>query len=623
MCGIFGIYFFDSNRKVEENLLKRMGDTIVNRGPNDHGYYTRQNIGLGMRRLSIIDVAGGKQPVVNESQNIHAVMNGEIYNYQELKSQWLKDGHVFRSNSDAEVIPHMYEELGEHYVEKLNGMFAISLWDSNRKKLLLYRDRLGIKPLYYYQDNEKLIWASELKAILATGLVTREINPQAVELYFRYGYVPAPFAIFKNIKKLLPGHCLKIENNQVDIHPYWELNPSPFKGSIREAEEELSHLLTQAVKYRLISDVPLGAFLSGGLDSSLIVALMRQVMDQPAKTFSVKFQEKAFDESAFAQKVSNHLGTSHHPFEVRPMPMDIVDTILPYFDEPFADQSSIPAYYVSQQARQHVIVALSGDGGDELFGGYKKYRTLKSAAIYNRLDPFSTVVSKIGKMIPGKIGRRSRNFALYGQMKPEDRFMQLSTVLGDKIVRDLTQELPGSISDDTTHLRQLIRPIQFKGMTMAEEMNRWFHLDTQSYLVDDVLTKVDRMSMLHSLEVRVPLLDHKVVEFAHSLPAHFKMHYFQGKQILKNIARTVLPHDIVYRPKHAWMVPVANWLKGELKPTFMDIMADKNRLPSDLLDFSKIQHLAKEHFEEKKNHATALWNVLAFMVWFRNWGRES
>lgn len=632
MCGVFGIYFFNPERRVEEPLLKRMGDSIHSRGPDDFGYFTRRNIGLGMRRLSIIDVTGGKQPVSDEHNRIHAVLNGELYNFNELKQQYLggtQGAHTFRSNSDAEIIPHLYEVFGEDFVEKLNGMFAISLWDSNREKLVLYRDRLGIKPLYYYLDDEMFIWASELKAILATGLIEPEINPEAVALYFRYGYVPSPLSIFKKLQKLPAGCCLEIDTtpsidntgNKTKLRPYWEINGPVFTGNITDAKEQLSLLLKQSVKYRLISDVPLGAFLSGGLDSSLIVGLMSHVMEQPVKTFSVRFQEKEYDESAYAGKVADKFATVHHPFDVKPLPMDIVDVILPYFDEPFADQSSVPAFYVSQQARQHVTVALSGDGGDELFGGYKKYRTLKSAALYQRFKPLSMAIANIGKRLPGKPGRRAANFARYGRMEPNRRFLEMAAIMNEETIGDILTNfvnLPGQRSDPFVNLTGTVDSFE---MGLNTEMNRWLKLDILTYLVDDVLTKVDRMSMFHSLEVRVPLLDHRIVEFACSLPASYKLHYFQGKHILKNIGQNLLPHDIVYRSKHAWNVPVKNWLRNELKPAFSDMLSDTANFPKEILDIEAVRKLADEHFREECNHGHALWNVMAFIIWYRHWGR--
>jgi len=622
MCGICGVLFFDSNCLVDKFVIQKMTETLTSRGPDEVGFYVNENFGIGVRRLAIIDVAGGKQPVCNEDQTIYAALNGELYNYNEIKRDGLRTLHRFMSDSDTEVIPHAYEDYGEEFIKIINGMFGIALWDVRQNTLLLYRDRLGIKPLYFYQDEHVFIWGSELKAILASGLVKKNINKKAVDLYFRFGYVPGPHSIFDGIKKLQPGHYLRIRDGVRSIHNYWSLEtnkPQENRKDI-EVEDELYHLLCQSVKYRLISDVPLGAFLSGGIDSSFIVALMNELLNRPIDTFTIKFAERRFDESHYARRVSSYLGTKHHQYEVKPDQFELLTKILPYFDEPFADKSLVPTYYISKIAKQHVTVALSGDGGDELFGGYLKYRTLKGAALCNRLSPSLFYLFTIFGYLPLRIGRMLNNAIYYGQMTPAQRFLSISEVTSAAQRHAILNRhaIPSLKYDDLPISAHLYSEHDHVN-SIDDEMNRWFHADLKTYLVDDVLTKVDRMSMCHSLEVRVPLLDHKVVEYVLGLPARLKLNSFRGKYIFKNIAKRLLPKDIIERKKHAWLVPIGNWLLDELKEPLHAMLFYKHPTIDELLDIEQLRRLFTEHIKGEKDHSTILWNVMVFITWLNCW----
>jgi len=622
MCGICGVLYFNRKRFLNKSTIQKMNNSIIQRGPDEEGYYINENIGLGVRRLAIIDIEGGKQPVSNEIGTLQATLNGELYNYKEIKKYGLRTTHRFRSNSDTEVIPHLYEDYGEQFIKKINGMFAIALWDERQQTLLLYRDRLGIKPLYYYHDNRVFVWGSEIKAILASGLVERCIDPRAIELFFRFGYVPAPYCIFKGVKKLLPGHYIRIKDGAVNTQPYWDIRNKICSNNPKYAEDELLELLKQSVDYRLISDVPLGAFLSGGLDSSFVVALMQERMDSPVETFSIKFVEKGFDESQYARRISSFLGTRHFEFQVRPNPKELISSIFPYFDEPFADESSVPAYYVCKMARQRVTVALSGDGGDELFAGYSKYRTLKAAGIYNRLGPLCSSFLRMGRSLPSKIGNRLTNVVYYGGMNTVEKFVSITEMMSRKQTNDiLNREAIPVLADEDIPIYDYGNTISPSFRTIDDELNGWLEIDMKTFLVDDVLTKVDRMSMCHSLEVRVPLLDHRVVEYVVSLPARLKVKFFQGKHIFKSISKKLLPKDIVYRKKHAWNVPIDEWLRNQLYDPMNAVISTKGSGISEILNIPLVQRLADEHRKGSHNHSRLLWNVFVFVIWFDCWGK--
>jgi asparagine synthase (glutamine-hydrolysing) len=574
---------------------------------------------MGVRRLAIIDIKDGQQPVWNEKQSIVATLNGELYNHIEIKGE-LKRAHSLNSKADTEIIPHLYEEHGEKFIKHINGMFGIALWDQKRQRLLLYRDRVGIKPLYYYKDRNCLIWGSELKSILASGLVDKKIDEKAVSLYFRLGYVPAPYSIFKGIKKLEPGHYLSVCGDRLENNVYWSTETYHNSNkkqltTIRDAKEELLSLLEDSVKYRLISDVPIGSFLSGGIDSSLIVGIMSKLKNDKIDTFTAGFSEDQYDETKYANVVSQLFNTNQYTHIVHPEVQTIISDILPYFDEPFADKSSIPAYYVSKIARQDVTVALSGDGGDELFGGYLKYRTMKSADLYGQLNSNSQMIVNFLRNIPGKLGSRIQNAIFYGKLNPLKRFEVLSEIISVAETHKILKEkywYDNRVSKIYEHI------LKSSPDESDFNLNDWMELDIKTFLVDDVLTKVDRMSMSHSLEVRVPFLDHRIVEFALRLPIKYKIRGFQSKLLLKKLAADFLPHDIVYRKKHSWKVPLSNWFKGQLSEYLYENICSSKSL-SDVLNPNYIKSLILDHKIGKADHSSILWTTLAFTIWFERW----
>ena len=623
MCGICGIYFFDRNKKISRNVIQNMNEALKLRGPDDEGIFSVDRVFFGAKRLAIIDIEKGKQPVFNENKTICAILNGELYNYKEIKKDKLRGRHYLRSNSDTEIIPHMYEELGEKFINEINGMFGIAIWDKKKETLFVYRDRLGIKPIYYYYDKDKFLWASEIKAILASNLIKKEIDIEAVDLFFRLGYVPGPLSIFKNIRKLLPGHYLKIKNDQIKIISYWDVFKIPKKNhtvKFFELVEELNELVEKSVEYRLISDVPLGAFLSGGIDSSFIVSVMKNKMNRPVETFSIKFEDEKLDESYFSNYVSKNLKTKHFEFKVRIDHQEVVSSILPYFDEPFADKSLIPAYYLSKMAKERVKVALSGDGGDELFGGYLKYRTLKAASIYRKINSRMPFSPKILSKIPGKLGKRIKNSIQYGSMGSKNAFIALSEILtNDQKNRIFSEDYKKLFAKDRNPFELFTDCHNECNRSIDEEINLWLQNDIRTYLVDDVLTKVDRTSMCNSLEVRVPILDHKIVEYAVSLPAHLKLNGFNGKYLLKEASKSNLPANIIKRPKHAWNVPMHSWLKNELRECLHEEVFLYNGGFKTMFNFGEIKKILLEHDNLDVNHSNILWNLLVFFIWLRLW----
>ena len=570
MCGICGIFEPRSETAIEVAAVKAMADSLRHRGPDDEGFYCAPGVGLGHRRLSIIDLEGGRQPISNEDGSVWIVFNGEIYNFEELNRQYLSTGHTFRTRSDTETIVHLYEELGEACFAQLRGMFGIALWDARRKRLLLARDPIGKKPLFYSWDGQRLLFGSEIKALLEVPGVSREIDLTAVSDYFTFQYIPAPKTIYRNVKKLRAGHYMIVEGSGVREVCYWDLHFDQTR-ELSETEwcERFLEEFRTAVRLRLVSDVPLGAFLSGGVDSSAVVALMNS-FQSPVTTCSIGFREESYDEAGDARKFAEGLGAKHFEQIVEPHAVNLVSKLAWHYDEPFADSSAVPTYYVSQVARQHVTVALSGDGGDENFAGYRRY---KFDQWENRLRSYvpepvrRTVFGPLGRFYP-KLGwaprvfRGKSTFQSLARDPIEGYFHGISccppAMKNDLLSPDLRRQLAGYDSLDVLRYH-------YDGADTTDPLSRIQYVDIKTYLVDDILVKVDRASMANSLEVRCPLLDHKLMELIAQIPSSLKLRHGQGKYIFKKSLQSILPSEILSRRKKGFAVPVAEWFRGELK----------------------------------------------------------
>ena len=634
MCGICGLIYLDG-RPIPESLVKSLADTLRHRGPDEEGYYlnpralgqgeTGPSVALGHRRLSIIDLSSGKQPLANEDKTVWIVFNGEIYNFQDLREELQKRGHKFRTRSDTETIVHAYEEWREDCVERLRGMFAFAIWDEQRKRLFLARDRLGIKPLYYYLDPGKFLFASEIKAILAEGNVPREINLEALADYLSLLYVPAPKSMFRNIFKLPPGHTLSFSPEGMKVRQYWDIDFSRVEErSEEEWAEALLEKLTEAVKIRLVAEVPLGAFLSGGVDSSAVVAIMAQLLSEPVITNSIGFREETYSELPYAREVAKRFHTNHHEYIVTPEAIKIVDLLAYYFDEPFADSSAIPTYYVSKVARENVTVALSGDGGDENFAGYRRY-------YFDRLE------NKLRDYLPGLV--RHTLIAAAARVYPKADWLprplrakylltNLSLSPARAFFNSVAQLLPGEKekllhpevkNSLTTYDTALIFEDYYQRATKqtADPLSRVQYVDIKTYLVDDILTKVDRASMAHALEVRVPILDHEFMELVSRIPSFLKLKGRQSKYIFKKALSKYLPWDFLNRPKQGFVIPLAQWFRKELKELTEDII-----LAPSSQEFFNVKYLKKiwsEHQGGLRDHSAILWAILMFQKWKENW----
>jgi asparagine synthase (glutamine-hydrolysing) len=597
-----------------------MCGTLVHRGPDDEGFFVEHNVGLGMRRLNVIDLVTGHQPISNETGHIWIIFNGEIYNYLELRQELEEKGHRFATNTDTETIVHAYEEYGEDCVKKLNGMFAFAIWDHHHQKLILARDRVGVKPLYYFLDNHCLVFASELKAILQRKKIPKTIDFGALDSFLTFEYIPAPLSIFKDIKKLLPGHILVLQNGKVSIQQYWDLHFKRLQGGEEELSQTLYALLKDSVRMRLISDVPLGAFLSGGIDSSTIVSLMSEIMNRPVKTFSIGFDDPSYNELQYARTVASHFNTDHYELTIRPNIVNLVEDLVRYLDEPFADVSIFPTFLVSQLARQNVTVVLSGDGGDELFAGYEWYIANKIESLYRKLP---TVVRKkwlpqVVNCIPpsarkkGLVNKLKR--FVEGAMLPDSlQHFRWNVFLTEDIKDHLyTEELKRSVD----HLDSRARFIDYlAAFEEADPLWQEQFADIKTYLVDDILVKVDRMSMACSLEARTPYLDYRVVEFAAGLPNDLKLRGLQTKYLLKRCMTAKLPQPILHRKKEGFSIPMKNWLRQELHPMMQEVLASQRIKKEGLFDAPYIEKLKTEHVNGIANHGHQLWSLMVFEIW--------
>jgi asparagine synthase (glutamine-hydrolysing) len=638
MCGIAGFLNLTTTtpNHSAEAVLNSMCDRIVHRGPDSEGLWSDDQAALGMRRLSIIDLHTGDQPVFSCDRSVVVMMNGELYNYREVRAELEAKGHKFTTQSDTEILPHLYEEYGDALVDHLNGMFAFSLWDTRRKKLILARDRFGEKPLYYGTFDEKLIWASELKALTAHPSVTPELDLNALRHYVSFDYVPAPMSIFKDLQKLPAAHILIAQNGEIKTRRYWGLNWSADNPVRTEATAsgnerhtlatraaELRELLSDAVRMRLVSDVPLGILLSGGIDSSTVAALATQHATERVKTFSIGFSEDSFDESKFARQVAAHLGTEHHEETLSAETAgDLITEIGTWLDEPMSDGSIIPTFLLARFVRKHVTVALGGDGGDELFAGYPMYYAHTVAAKYLRLPSLirSGLIEPVVNALPVSTKNlsfdyKAKRFIRAAKHEPITRHHSwFGSFALDSHQQLFTDDvLAQSDPDIYRGVRELVDASDAKNV--VEQMQ---YADINYYLAEDILTKVDRAAMAVSLETRAPFLDPRVAQFAASIPVHYKLRSKSGKYILKHAMKDLLPHNILQRPKKGFGIPVAEWLKGRLNPLLHEMLAPERLKRQGLFDPEYVARLITEHESARASHHKELWTLLVFHLWHDN-----
>lgn len=627
MCGIAGVIYADRRRPVERSVLQAMGDSIAHRGPDGAGYRVKPGLGLVHRRLSIIDLAGGDQPIGNEDDSVHVIFNGEIYNFMELRAALEAKGHRFRTRSDTEVLVHLYEDEGVRMVERLRGMFAFALWDQKYERLLLARDRVGIKPLYVYRDAEKLIFGSEIKAILAHPHVGREIDAAALEDYLAFGIVPGSRSIFRRIEKLPAGHVLCVGPDALDHDPrrYWQLRMEPdHSRSADDWQELIRTKLEETVRLHLIADVPVGAFLSGGLDSSIVVALAAGSTQGPLQTFSMGFHEESFSELPYAREVAQRFGTRHVEELVTPDAVGILDELTRHFDEPFADPSAIPTYLVSRLASRSVKVVLSGDGGDEAFGGYARYaHDLKEAAVRRWLPAWfkRTVLRPVARVWPKAdwLPRplRAKTALTNLSLDTASAYANTLTICRPPMRRQLMA--PDLVRELNGHEPERFVRENWQAPSADDPLSGMIAADVATVLPDDFLVKVDRASMAHGLEVRPPLLDHELLELAAKIPSQWKVRGGETKWILKQSYRNHLPPTVLSRPKHGFDMPINAWFRGELRPRFESAVLDSHAPVRDLVDQSAARKLLQSHLAGTGRHGAVLWSLLILAHWAREY----
>ncbi len=614
MCGIAGLFHFEG-KQPDKAVLREMCDVITHRGPDEDGFYCDQSVGLGIRRLKIIDLATGQQPIHNEDNTIWTVFNGEIYNFRELREELQDKGHKFYTKVDTEVIVHLYEEYGENFVEKLNGMFGIAIWDRNLEKLILVRDRLGIKPLCYYFTDEKLVFGSEIKSLLVEGGLTKNVAMSSLDHYLTFGYIPAPYSIFEGVQKLLPGHLLSCQKGKVLTRQYWDV-PINLNSSPRSEDfyvEEIFDLLQKAVQRRLISEVPLGAFLSGGIDSGTIVGMMSRLMSQPVKTFSIGFEEAEFSELDDARAVARYFGTEHTEFVVKPNALELLPSLVQSYDEPFADSSAIPTFYVSQLAREHVTVALSGDGGDELFGGYRRYLTDSRDRYWGGLPSWirSGVLRMVSQNIP--MFTRGKSYLHYISQSDARQYLQRVSVCPPEMKSHLFSSGVKARLGDADSVRWAE---EFMDKVNSHDLlPKMLYSDLKTYLPYDLLAKVDIASMVHSLEVRVPFLDHEFVEFAAQIPSGLKIQGNITKYILKEAMTGLLPPKVLQKKKQGFAVPLAQWFRHELKEYTYDTLTSRQFTRRGWFSQDAIEKMLTRHLNETADYSPIIWSLIFLESW--------
>jgi asparagine synthase (glutamine-hydrolysing) len=627
MCGITGLFDTRARRDIDRALLQRMNDSQAHRGPDGEGLHLEPGVGLGHRRLSIIDVATGQQPLYNEDGTVVVVFNGEIYNYQSLIPELQALGHVFHTRSDTEVIVHAWEAWGERCVERFRGMFAFALYDRNRETLFMARDRLGVKPLFYsLLPDGMLLFGSELKSLMVHPGLGRQIDPGAVEEYFALGYVAEPRTIFGGTLKLSPGHYLTIRRGQPMPEPveYWDVRFNPGSAlTLEEACTELDRRLEESVRLRMISEVPLGAFLSGGVDSSAVVATMARISSVPVNTCSISFDDPAFDETRFAQQVADRYRTRHFVDRVVSDDFDLIDELAHVYDEPYADSSAIPTYRVCQLARKHVTVALSGDGGDESFAGYRRYRMhlmeerMRSAIPYGvRRSVFGLLGSVYPKALwAPRVFRAKSTFESLARTQVEGYMHGVSIIrepMRSEMFSSSFRQRLGGYSALDVFQRHAARAGTDDPLSLVQ------YLDLKTYLVGDINTKVDRASMAHSLEVREPLMDHALVEWLATLPRNLKVQGTEGKVLLKKAMEPHLPHEIMYRPKMGFSVPLARWFRGPLQQRVQDSVLGETLAATGIFERRVLERILADHQRGLRDHSSPLWTLMMFEAFLRN-----
>jgi asparagine synthase (glutamine-hydrolysing) len=632
MCGIAGWANLDANKpsqNTSEAILHSMCERMNHRGPDSEGLWSDESVALGMRRLSVIDLATGEQPVYSEDKSIVVMMNGELYNYKAVRADLERRGHKFETNTDTEILPHLYEEYGEAMLEHFSGMFVFALWDKRKKKLLIARDRFGEKPLYYGVFDGKLIFASEPKVLLEHPSVKTEINTDALRSYLSFDYVPAPASIYKNIYKLPAAHLLVLEKGEIKTRRYWNLSfhQNGNTPTVEKAAEQLRELLSDAVRLQLVADVPLGILLSGGVDSSTVAAFATQFSTERVKTFSIGFEEDSFDESKYARQVAAHLGTEHYEDKLSvERAADLISEIGTWLDEPMSDGSLIPTFLLARFVRKHVTVALGGDGGDEIFAGYPMYFAHKVANVYGAIPQIlrNVLIEPIVNNLPvsnknlsfdykakrfvaaSKYDTVTRHHSWFGSFSIDEQ--------NDLLNKDVLARTSGDIYKDAKELLKIT--------DAKTDVERMQFLDMNFYMAEDILTKVDRASMAVSLEVRAPFLDPRVAQFAASLPLEYKLKGNKGKYILKKAVEPLLPKAILQRPKKGFGIPIAEWLRGRLNPLMHDLLAPDRLKNQGLFDEKYVNKLIREHETNAASHHKQLWTLLVFQLWFDNFAKK-
>jgi asparagine synthase (glutamine-hydrolysing) len=622
MCGIVGIVRGDG-LDVDQAVLTRMADALRHRGPDDDGFYLNGPVGLGMRRLSIIDLAGGAQPIHNQDRSAWIVFNGEIYNYRQLREELEKLGHTFYTNSDTEAIVHAYDQYGVDCPKHLRGMFAFAIWDERTQELFLARDRVGKKPVLYAQANGQLVFGSEFSALLQHPDIGKDIDFEALNHYLSFMCVPAPLTAYREIRKLEPGHSLRYRKGEMRIERYWQPDFSKKVDiSEQEAGEEAIKILRDAVKVRLMSEVPLGAFLSGGIDSSAVVALMAEESSTPVKTFSIGFEEQDFSELHHARRVAAHVGADHHEFIVRPDALEVLPILVEHYGEPYADSSAVPTYYVARETRKHVTVALNGDGGDESFAGYERYAAMRLAERYHRIPALlrDTVLRQAIELMPSSETKRSRvrdvkRFVEAASLPKVERYLRWVSVFDSQAKQDLYTD-NFKLKTQANSAAGIIDP-WFARANGSGIVDAALLTDIMTYLPNDLLVKVDIATMANSLEARSPFLDHHVIEFAASLPEKFKLRGLTTKYLLKRMLTKLLPAENLDRRKMGFGVPIGHWFRGQLQPFLRETILSEASLKRDLFKPEVVRRLVELHTRGERDYSHQLWTLLMLELWFQ------
>jgi len=622
MCGICGIIDTGKRNIINKQLLVNMCSAIKHRGPDDEGIYIKADVGLGHRRLKIIDLSeAGRQPMSNEDGRLWVVFNGEIYNYLELRRELEKKGHVFKSNTDTETVLHLYEEYQEDCVQYLHGMFAFAIWDENKQELLLARDRIGKKPLLYSYSDGIFCFASEFSALLKSGLINKKINYNAIDSYLAFGYIPAPQSIYQGVFKLMPANILRFKEGKVSTFQYWNLDyQKKINISEADAREEVLSKLKEAISLRLSSDVPLGAFLSGGIDSSTIVALMSQLRGSKIKTFSIGFDEEEYSELKYARNIAKKFDTEHYEFIVKPKALDVLPLLVERYGEPYADSSCVPTYYVAQATKRYVTVALSGDGGDELFAGYERYQGMVAAQLYQRMPGFFKAATRgFAHLIPDSIDPKNRmrnikRFLNAANLGSAERYLRWLGIFENKFKNEALYSVNfKNAIEKTNSLNYLCDYFnKFKDLNIVDKTAA---VDINTTLLNDYLVKVDIASMANSLEVRSPFLDHKFMEFVFSLPVQYRMKGMIKKYILKKAIRNLIPKENVYRRKMGFGVPVGKWFRGELKDFLKHTLLSEISLKRGYFNPEHIRTMIDYHITGKADYSFKLWALLMLELW--------